>query len=303
MKLKFAGFLTVLGLLACANSAKTEETTFHFMMIREVFGGTTAAPDAQYVMLQMYFAGQNLVDGHDIIVYDSAGNQIKSFTFAGSVANGNNQAVILIATAAASSFFGVTANLVMDTAAISPRGGKVCFDAIDCVAWGNYIGSSVGVGTPFNKCEGLEAGKAARRIIVGLLDPSDDTNNSENDFTLATPAPRNNANQSGTIPPSTCSNGVVEGLEQCDDNNGDDGDGCSSSCEIEPPFCANIKGDLNGSTDLTPADVVLMLICVFTDPTGCGLCYTDVNSDGNLTPSDVVLELSAVFNGAPFPPC
>ncbi|MGH8004069.1 MAG: hypothetical protein ACRECJ_05040, partial [Limisphaerales bacterium] len=213
MKTKFVSGLLVLGLLACADKVKSEETLFHLMMIREVFGGTTAAPDAQYVMLQMYFAGQNLVAGHDIIVYDSAGNQIKSFTFTGNVANGNNQAVILIATAACTSFFHVAANLVMDTAAIFPRGGKVCFDAIDCVSWGNYTGSSLGTGTPFNECEGLEPGKAARRIIVGLLDPADDTNNSANDFTLVVPAPRNNANQSGTIPSSTCGNGTTEGLE------------------------------------------------------------------------------------------
>lgn len=79
------------------------------------------------------------------------------------------------------------------------------------------------------------------------------------------------------------------------------------------PACAAIKGDMNGSggpTPLTPADVVLMLRCVFNgDGTGtvggdCNVCYADVNCSGGvtpLTPSDVVLELQAVFNGQPFP--
>jgi|GEM_PF-4032590 len=309
MKIKLASSLLVLGFLVCASVAKTEEKAFHFMSIKEVFGGTPAAPDAQYVMLQMYFAGQNLVGGHDIIVYDSAGTQITSFTFAGSVANGNNQAVILIATAACTSFFHVSANLVMDTAAIPLRGGKVCFDAIDCVAWGNYTGSSVGIGTPLNQCGGLIPGWAARRRLdicggAALLEGCDDTQNSANDFNLLTvPAPRNNANQNGTVPVSTCGNGTLEGLEQCDDNNTTPGDGCNSSCQVEPPPCPNAKGDLNGANGLTPADVVLMLICVFNDPTGCDFCYSDVNSDDSLTPSDVVLELSAVFNSASFPPC
>jgi hypothetical protein len=67
---------------------------------------------------------------------------------------------------------------------------------------------------------------------------------------------------------------------------------------------------MNGMGGLTPADVVLMLNCVFTgNGTGtvsgdCNVCYADVNCSGGatpLTPADVVLELLAVFNGQPFP--
>ncbi|MGH8003973.1 MAG: hypothetical protein ACRECJ_04545, partial [Limisphaerales bacterium] len=71
--------------------------------------------------------------------------------------------------------------------------------------------------------------------------------------------------------------------------------------------CAAVKGDMNGVGGLTPADVVLMLNCVFTgNGTGtiggdCNLCYADVNCIGGLSPSDVVLELLKVFNGQPFP--
>lgn len=37
-----------------------------------------------------------------------------------------------------------------------------------------------------------------------------------------------------------CGNGVVEGLEECDDGNNTDGDGCSSSCLDEnQPMCGN----------------------------------------------------------------
>src|SRR5262245_58411746 len=132
MKRKLAGGLLALGLLVCASLAESDETTFHLIMIREVFGGTAVSPNAQYVVLQMYAAGENFVGGHNIFVFDSAGNQIRNFTFSGNVANGSNQATILIATAAASTFFGVTADLVMDTAAIPLRGGKVCYDGIDC---------------------------------------------------------------------------------------------------------------------------------------------------------------------------
>jgi cysteine-rich repeat protein len=241
-----------------------------------------------------------------LYVFDSAGTRIDSFMLS-DVSNGANQATILIATDEATAFFNVDADLAM-TAVIPPRGGKICFDAtsIDCMSWGNYTGSTAGVGTPFNQCGGLEPGQAARRRLdicgsATLLEFCDDANNSSTDFVVATPAPRNNLNVTGTIPPSTCGNGTLEGLEQCDDNNTNDGDGCSSSCQLEPPFCANEKGDLNGMGGLSPADAVIMLNCVFLDPTGCGLCYTDVNSDDSLTPSDAVAELNAVFLGTPFP--
>lgn len=36
-----------------------------------------------------------------------------------------------------------------------------------------------------------------------------------------------------------CGNGVVEGLELCDDGNTTNGDGCSSTCTIELPVCGN----------------------------------------------------------------
>ena len=34
---------------------------------------------------------------------------------------------------------------------------------------------------------------------------------------------------------SVCGNGVIEGSEECDDGNTQDGDGCSSTCKIEEP--------------------------------------------------------------------
>ena len=37
-----------------------------------------------------------------------------------------------------------------------------------------------------------------------------------------------------------CGDGLVVGIEQCDDKNTVDGDGCSSQCQLEPMYtCAN----------------------------------------------------------------
>jgi hypothetical protein len=62
-----------------------------------------------------------------------------------------------------------------------------------------------------------------------------------------------------------------------------------------------LKGDLNGSLDLTPADVVLELNCVFLGEGDCDLSFSDLNCDGTLSPADVVLELNAVFVDEDFP--
>jgi hypothetical protein len=174
---------------------------FHLMMVVDVFPGHASAPNAQYVELQMYSAGQNLVGGHAVQVFNAAGTVIGTFTFPANVANGADQASILIATTEAQTLFGVTADLVM-TPVINPAGGKVCFDIspIDCVAWGNYTGSPTGVGSPFSP-GGLPLGYSAQRKrgADGILNPTDDTGDSATDFAAAHPSPRNNANATGSL--------------------------------------------------------------------------------------------------------
>lgn len=204
------------------------------MKVVEVFPGAAASPNAQYVVIQMHQAGQNQVGGHGITVYDAAGNAIGAEIFPGGVGNGAIQSKILIATSQAGTFFSLMPDLVLDVP-IPLSGGKVCFDASpeDCLAWGDYSGSSAGVGTPFLQATGLVLGRAAiRRLDIvapnNTLQAGDDTDQCSTDFVDGVPAPRNNAGVAGTIPPSVCGNGVLEGLEQCEA-----GVGCSSSCTLD----------------------------------------------------------------------
>ncbi len=235
-----------LGLVfALALAASPLSATFHEISIVQVFGGTEAAPNAQYFMLQMWSAGQNLVGGHEIDVYNGDGTPFATFTFppspGGDVANGANQATILIATAEAQTFFGVTADLTMT--AVSPTGGaKICWATnIDCVSIGGYSGPATGAGNPF-KMGDISGLALTRRLDVcggaTTLDSCDDTNDSASDFILALPAPRNNAGVVGTIPGATCGNNTIEGLENCDDGNTVAGDGCSNTCHFEPEAVA-----------------------------------------------------------------
>ena len=209
---------------------------FHLMQITEVFPGTNAQPNAQYIELQMWSAGQNLVSTHSVTVYDATGGLVGTYTFAANVPNGGNQATILIATTQAATLFGVTPDLVM-TPTIALAGGAVCFETIDCVAWGTFTGASPPspVGTPAYQAKGLIVGRALARKLGAntMLDPSDDTNKSADDFVWSTPSPKTNPGVTGTNPTSTCGNNAIEGLESCDDNNTASNDGCSSTCVTE----------------------------------------------------------------------
>lgn len=233
----------VIGLVMCA-AAGEARASFHLMQVVEVYGGAPSAPDAQYVVLQMYFGSQNFVGNTSVAVYSSAGVELGRFTFPGSLPGNASQAKILIATTQAQAQFGVTADLVM-APVIPAAGGKVCFEAgpgsfIDCVAWGDHPGSPAGgvagnVGPPLSPVLGLRPGRAARRRLdvsgsPTQLEAGDDTNHSASDWRLGLPAPRNNAGVNGTLPASVCGDGGVTGLESCDDGNSVAGDGCDAGC-------------------------------------------------------------------------
>jgi cysteine-rich repeat protein len=230
-----------LGLLLAGLESKPALATFHEIKVKEVFAGSAAHPTAQYVMIQAYAGGQDQLGTHSVLTFDAAGNPTGTFTFPATVPNGANQMTALVATADAAAIFNVTADLTM-TAVLAPAGGKACWDGStpdDCVAWGNYTGSATGVGTPFNQGVGIIPGYALRRrldicMAADNLDACDDTDDSENDFISASPHPITNPGVEGTTPAATCGNGTLEGLEGCDDNNTNDGDGCSALCHIEP---------------------------------------------------------------------
>ena len=238
--------IAILVLLAAGLAVRPAHAAFHLMNIVEVFPGTVKDPDAQYVVLQMWDAGQNFVDGHTITFYDRNGLNPVSFPFADNVPNGANQAKILIANAAAESLFGITADLDITGTPIRAEGGKICFETWDCVAWGNYVGSATGVGAPFARPVGLDPGRAMKRRLdvfgnPTLLEQLDDTHDSANDFAYGAPDPRNNAGQGGTIMSSICQNSLLESFEECDDGNAVPDDGCTNTCTLTRLFADGLE--------------------------------------------------------------
>ena len=189
--------------------AATAPANHHFMKVTEVLGGAEGAPNVQYVELQMYLANQHVVANASLAFQDPTGAADGTVVFPNNVANGADNANILIATAEAATFFGVTPDFVMSPV-MALAGGKVEFVAkpmtfgiLDAFSWGSFSGSSTGSGTPFAVGTGLPLGLAAHRLIAGgsvpgELDPADDTAQSEADFDPGAPTPRNNAGATTT---------------------------------------------------------------------------------------------------------
>ena len=175
---------------------------FHLMKVSEVFPGTAAAPDKAFIELQMYEPGQNQVDGHSVTVYNGTGTPTATVPMNAPVANGESQRTILLGDIDVTNrdFPANVGTLIV------PAGGAVCFETIDCVAWGNFSapGAIPGpVGTPVLPGGIPNESSIARSITPGcptLLEAGDDTNNSAADFFETTAeSPRPNA----TVPTET----------------------------------------------------------------------------------------------------
>jgi hypothetical protein len=186
----------------------------------------------EWVELQMYADGQNVVQEKVIRTFDPSGFPFSLYVIGTGpgphpgAPNGQNQRTILI-----SSLFtpspGVDADFVAPPGDLDMTGedGAVCYTEndpptytpIDCVSYGNFTGNvpagTPAVRTPFEST--LERG--ITRGCPTALDPVDDSNNSSADFALSTRPPRNNSTPpTETVcppgsPGSTSSNPVPPG--------------------------------------------------------------------------------------------
>jgi hypothetical protein len=201
MKVALSGVVGATAAIASLALPTVASATFHEMVVREIFPGSTANPGQDYIELQMYASGQNFVSGHSATIYSSNGTLVDTEAFSSNASNGSNQRTILIG--AASTVVGVTPDLVdSGLAALDPAGGAACWNAspasfIDCVSWGNFTGNSSlpsNAGTP---AAAITDGQALRRSIARgcntFLEASDDTDSSADDFALGTPLPRNDS--------------------------------------------------------------------------------------------------------------
>lgn len=178
-------------------AAQPASATFHEMMIREVYPGSVAHLDSQYVELQMWSPGQNFVGGQQIGFYDASGVSLGTATFTHDVSEDANQSTLVAATPEAEAEFGFIADAGLTPGLLNPAGGAVCWESLDCVAWGSFSRSAKSpAGSPAAPA-GIPDGMALRRTIepgcATLLESGDDRDNSAADFTAVFPAPRPNS--------------------------------------------------------------------------------------------------------------
>jgi hypothetical protein len=177
-------------------SAAPASATFHLMQIREVYPGFATDPGAEYVELQMWAEDQNHVAGHVLRTYAASGAVTGTASFLTDVPRGADQSTMVLATPEAESEFGLAADATISPSGrLDPAGGAVCWESIDCVAWGNFSGS---LPSPAGAAAAaIPDGMALRRTIAPgcatLLEPGDDRDDSAGDFAPVFPGPRPNS--------------------------------------------------------------------------------------------------------------
>jgi hypothetical protein len=218
-RLRSIGLFAVLALSTALIAAAPANATFHLIKVREVFPGTVAQPNSDYVELQAYSPFQNQVQFGQLRVYNANGTTASTFTPGGPLPNSANQMTVLIADSEFGSVFpGVTPDSVDSSLNLSPAAGAVCWPVnstpIDCVSWGASTGDELlpstagspvqGTGTSGAIGDGTAISRSIAANCLSALDDADDIDNSAADFSEVTPNPRPN---SAPIPEVPCSAG------------------------------------------------------------------------------------------------
>jgi hypothetical protein len=198
MNRKLSGMLAVLTVgLATLAFAGSASASFHLMKIRAIFKGPV---DASFVELQMTAGGQNFTSGHTISFYDDTGALVHSSPVFTNVAQGDSQRTILIGDISADGSPDFEDPQMYETFN-ADTSGAVCWENIDCVAYGaGWEPAALALlpspaGTPVS---GLSTTQViARNIDRGCttaLDDADDSNDSAADFGFVVGFPlRNNS--------------------------------------------------------------------------------------------------------------
>ena len=170
----------------------------HFTKIREI-SGDPGGNNTSYVELQMYAPNQTAIVGRNMICYDAAGTVTDTFPITDPVAlNGGNQRTVLVGDGNVQGGRDLDFNPDSCLAGGGGTVGALCFETVDCVAWGGALFTGAAnlpdktkpypgpLPNTDNSDPALDEMALRRNINKGncrnLLDPADDTNNAANDF-------------------------------------------------------------------------------------------------------------------------
>lgn len=168
---------------------------FHLTKVSEVFPAPSL-PETAYIELQAFQAGQNIIAGHEVTVYDTSGVLAYTFTFPTNVPNAQTQRTVLLSGGSPPNGGSDDFTDPMLGTALDRTGGAACFDSIpvDCVAWGSITPAEAAllpgaVGTPAAP-GGIQNGSSITRDIspgcATFLEAGDDTDISSTDFVVTT---------------------------------------------------------------------------------------------------------------------
>lgn len=162
------------------------EALFHFMVIDEIYGGSSSTPDVQFVELRMTFPIQVIVAGHTIAFRNADGSQSGTFATLTHAVVGLTGRRILACTLAAQTFFKVPCDAIATGRLLLPDGA---------VAWAPDAGPYPADFVRYGNFTGLappEADDAPALILDQSLQRTTDTAGVGMEFAYATPTPTNN---------------------------------------------------------------------------------------------------------------
>jgi hypothetical protein len=185
---------------------------FHLVMVREVFAGGT---NSDFIELQMPSAGENLVSGHPLNIYNASGVVVDTITPNGNAGSGQSQRTILLGDTGVNP----APDFVDAGLDLNPGGGAVCWmdgTPRDCVAWGAFSGAlpAPGAGTPVAPGgipDGMSITRSIARGCATLLERNaDDSNDSAADFAVTAPTPRANSTPPTEMPCPAVPNTTID---------------------------------------------------------------------------------------------
>lgn len=203
--MKKVSFLIGLLGVALLGLPQSASANHHDVTIKEVYPGNTFTPgseDAEYVEIQAYSAGQNiLMDQLYVNYYDADGGPVtRTHTFGANPPNGGNQRTFIAATAQAQTDLVFTADeSLTDLDALPAAGGAVClssivFGSIDCASYGAFTGTTP---DPDGNSQTIADTQSMTRTIARgcatLLDAPDDTDDTDADFASTALSPQPNS--------------------------------------------------------------------------------------------------------------
>ncbi|HVN87900.1 MAG TPA: hypothetical protein VMW17_23925 [Candidatus Binatia bacterium] len=207
-------FMTVALLLA-----RPAWAPYHRMVIDQVFFGTPAATDAQFVQLRTLASGQIFVNNQSVRAEHGDGSSAGTFgVFAKNLTSTPAAGVrILMGTKRAEDLFCLAMDQIAGGALTAPD-GRICFGLftgpVTCLAYGDYAGDNTGFGHP---AMAPDLGKAlVRQNLSGHCAGGTNADNPCNadadcrsgscayddnasDFAAGDPLPQNTTQQAGAI--------------------------------------------------------------------------------------------------------